>query len=87
MKQTFNLEAKDGDERSTRDGFLKYYDEIIFNEARKWVIATHQVRLLLDDYPSLSDFRACFGLLHIFKIPDRWLSALYREKSVVCCSK
>ena len=60
VKQTFNLEAKDGDERNTKDGFLKYYDEVIFNQARKWVIATHQVRLMLDGYSSLSDFRACF---------------------------
>lgn len=27
----------------SRDDFLKHYDEKIFNEARKWVIATHQV--------------------------------------------
>lgn len=37
--------TKKGIESTTLDEaeFNKHYDEIIFNEARKWVIATHQV--------------------------------------------
>lgn len=34
----------DFEEGYTKEEFMRHYDEIIFNEARKWVIATHQVR-------------------------------------------
>lgn len=39
VKEKFSIKTE-----YSREDFDRHYDEIIFNEARKWVIATHQVR-------------------------------------------